>query len=57
MLSPVAFDQTKICAVGCSIMSDSNVPSRSRIVSGEVDFLLIIGEPPCLQKYFLEFHG
>ena len=37
-------------------MSDSNVPSRTRIVSGVADFLLIIGEPPCLQKYFLEFH-
>jgi len=38
MLSPVAFDQTKICAVGCSIMSDSNVPSQTQIVSGVVDF-------------------
>ncbi len=38
-------------------MSDSNVPSRTQIVSGVVELLLIIGEPPCLQKYFVEFHG
>ena len=57
MLPPFAFDPTKICVVGYSIMSDSNVPSRTRIVPGVVDVLLIIGELPCLQKYFLEFHG
>ena len=53
MLSPFAFDPTKICAVVCSIISYSNVPSQTQIVSGEVDFLFIIGELPCLQNIFL----
>lgn len=57
MLSTFVFDPTEIFAVVCSIISYSNVPSQTQIVSGVVDFLFIIGEPPCLQKYFLEFHG
>ena len=51
--SQLAFDVTKICAVGLSLISVSMTPRRTRTVLGVVVFLLIMGEPQVLQKYFV----
>ena len=42
-----------ICADGLSEIFDSIVPRRTRTLSGLDSFLLMMGEPQCLQKYFV----
>lgn len=42
-----------ICAEGLSEISDSIVPRRTRTFFGLASFLLMMGEPQCLQKYFV----